>query len=79
MSAPHTNAGYLEEVQAALSSLPSLLIEMDPADLFSPERGIYLHPLERGGEWQRPVRVRILDRSKHLNTAAPGRLRIHGA
>src|SRR4051794_21121236 len=47
-------AEYRGQLTAALSTLPSLALVLDPADLFGSERGLYSHPRERGEAWERP-------------------------
>jgi hypothetical protein len=75
MSPAQTNPVALA---AALKALPSLSIVTAPENLFSAETGIYLHPLERGADWERPVALELLPAP-----GAPGfhitcGLRIHG-
>jgi hypothetical protein len=36
----------------ALDAIPSLSLVTDPANLFSPTSGIYLHPTQRGADWE---------------------------
>ena len=61
-----------------LRSIPSLSIVTDAQNLFGDKIGIYSHPLERGGDWERPVSLELLDSPSqtgfHLNCG----LRIHG-
>lgn len=44
----------------ALTSLPSLSLVVDPADLFNTEHGIYSNPMESGGDWERSASIEIL-------------------
>lgn len=70
------DSNYLHALETAFDSLPAVLIEISPENLFSQQRGIYLHPMERGREWERPVRVSVV--AGPTRTAGRGRLRIHG-
>jgi hypothetical protein len=71
-------AAARQTVAAALQSLPSLCLIANPADLFSPETGIYTHPQERGTAWERPVWVEMFAADGRLEFQHPGGLRIHG-
>ncbi len=46
------HAAYLVGVE---NRLPVLSLTVDPADLWDAERGILVHPWERGREWERPA------------------------
>lgn len=54
----------VEQARAALAAsilaLPALSVVTDPANLFDAERGLYLHPANRGPAWERPVSVELL-------------------
>lgn len=41
----------------ALSSLPHVFLTVSREDLFGAERGLYLHTMESGEDWERPVRM----------------------
>ncbi len=45
---------------AALESLPTLSLVLDPEDLFGTDRGIYSHPQETGDGWERPASAEFL-------------------
>jgi hypothetical protein len=66
-------------VADGLKSIPTLSIIADPSDLFAPEEGIYAHPLERGGAWERPVSVELIDAAGRLAFQCGAGLRIHGS
>lgn len=51
---------YKDDMKAALQALPVLSVVMETEDLFDPETGIYIHPLNRGPEWERPCSVEFM-------------------
>jgi len=51
---------YRDELAAGLRALPSLSLAMAPDDLFGADRGLYLHPDERGDAWERPVSAELV-------------------
>lgn len=66
------------KMAAALAALPSFSIVTDPEHLFSPGNGIYLHPLERGVAWERPVMLEMFDPRGGSGFQINCGLRIHG-
>jgi len=62
----------------ALRAIPSLSLATDPEGLFSPETGIYLHPTERGGDWERPASVEMFDTNGVSRLQVNCGARIHG-
>ena len=44
-----------ERLLVALQALPTLSITTTPGALFDPVTGIYMHPLEEGPDWERPM------------------------
>ncbi len=54
------NPLYRDEVVPALRSLPALSLVIAPEDLFEAKRGIYAHPRETGGEWERAASVELI-------------------
>ena len=72
------NAAARQTVAAGLQSIAALSIIANPADLFSPETGIYTHPLERGVGWERQVSLEMFDADGRLAFQCGGGLRIHG-
>ncbi len=61
-----------------LQSLPRLSIIAEPASLFSPETGLYAHPAERGGAWERPASIEWIGPGNRAGFSAQCGLRIHG-
>lgn len=53
----------VEQARAALArsilALPALSVVTEPGNLFDAQRGIYLHPANRGPAWERPVSVEL--------------------
>jgi len=72
------DAGLREKVMAGLRSLDTCCIIADPADLFSAETGIYAHPLERGGAWERRVSLEMFEAGGRSAFRCDCGLRIHG-
>jgi hypothetical protein len=68
---------YRDELIAALRSLRTMSIVMDPEDLFGSQRGIYSNATSRGDGWERPTSVEIINGDG--GTAYVGRcgIRIH--
>src|SRR5215510_4076106 len=54
------NPAYREVLLAGLKAIPSLLLVVDPADLFDPERGIYANPKQSGADWERPAVAELI-------------------
>jgi hypothetical protein len=77
-TANEENTAAHATVSAGLSSIPTLSIIANPADLFSPETGIYTHPLERGVTWERRVSLEMFDTDGRLAFQCDCGLRIHG-
>ncbi|MEW6158071.1 MAG: CotH kinase family protein [Verrucomicrobiota bacterium] len=48
------------EMEAALKSIATLLVVMEPSDLFGAERGIYSHSEKSGADWERPAAIELL-------------------
>ncbi len=42
-----------EEIERGLKAIPTVSLVLAPQDIFGWERGIYAHPKETGGEWER--------------------------
>lgn len=76
--APVSGDAERRQVMTALASLPSLSIITDPSNLFSPNDGIYSHPMERGAAWERPVSAELLDPQGAAEFRIECGLRIHG-
>jgi len=77
-TAMETNATTRPSVATALRSLPTFSIIGTPADFFSPETGIYSHPMERGRDWERGVSLEMFDADGKLTFQCACGLRIHG-
>ena len=73
-----TDSASRQRIAEGLQSLPVLSIVSDREDLFSTQKGIYLHPLERGINWERPASVEMFDSRKPGGFQINCGLRIHG-
>jgi hypothetical protein len=69
---------YRNRFSPALTSLPSLSLVVDPADLFDPDRGIYAHPMESGAAWERPASLELLPHADHQGFLVSCGVRIQG-
>lgn len=72
------HAGYRDALVSGLRQLPSLRLDLETADLFGPERGIYAHPLESGAEWERPARMEWVGEDGNTHVRCPVGVRIQG-
>lgn len=52
---------YADDLRTGLRAIPALSIVMDPNDLWSDDRGIYVHSTQRGEEWERPTSIELLE------------------
>ncbi len=69
---------YRGEIVAALKSLPSVSLVLDPHDLFDPHSGIYSNPRESGPDWERPAAVEYLDPRSARGFRIDAGLRVQG-
>lgn len=67
-----------EALLQGLQALPSLMLELEVADLFGAERGLYAHPLETGSDWERPASVEIVFPGGTGPVRSPAGVRIQG-
>jgi len=72
---PVVSASYLVGMP---TQLPMLSLIVEPADLWSPERGIHANHRERGDAWERPVDVTYVDKDRRSGFHIAAGLRIHG-
>ena len=54
------NPAYVDILDDALLSLPSVSIVTDIDNLFDPATGIYMNTREHGAEWERPASVELI-------------------
>ncbi len=71
---PVVSASYFVGLRA---TLPMLSLIVDPDDLWGSE-GIYVRPVKRGDEWERPVDVTYVDKDRRSGFHVPAGIRIHG-
>lgn len=69
---------YRETIMNDLRSLPALSLVLDPQDLWSEERGIYVHTLSEGIEWERPVSAELIAPDGQTLFQVDAGVRIHG-
>ncbi len=58
------NVRYKDLIDDALLEIPSICINTDLKNLFDPTIGIYVNPLGRGMEWERPAAIELIDPHK---------------
>ena len=58
---PDLTTGERVSVELALTAIPSISITTDLDNLFNAETGIWSNPESRGGEWERPVSIELID------------------
>jgi hypothetical protein len=75
---PISTHSFFVAIQAGLNDLPVLSLITDPENLWDPETGIYVNPLETGDEWERPVSAEFFERDKSLGFSRDAGIRIHG-
>ncbi len=72
---PVATASYFMRIDA---TLPLLSLIIEPDDLWDPQTGLYLNPLEAGEAWERPVDLTYIDKDRRSGFHIPAGLRIHG-
>jgi hypothetical protein len=73
----YEDPAYTDAFPGVFSALPSLLLSMDPLDLFGP-RGIYENPTSEGSDWERPVSMEWLPSDGSPGFQVNAGLRVHG-
>lgn len=66
------------EMASALRALPSLVLVLEPADLFDATRGIYAHPMETGDAWERGCAVSYWPTRERAAFSVRAGLRVQG-
>ncbi|MCP4423345.1 MAG: hypothetical protein GY803_02525 [Chloroflexi bacterium] len=61
-----------------LPGVPIVSLVMEPVDLWGLNQGIYEHPDERDGEWERPVYFTYWDENGRIQANLAAGIRIHG-
>ncbi len=69
---------YTDDLLAGLRDIPTLSLVMDPEDLFSDERGIYVNSLQRGDDWERPVSAELILPDGSTGFQEDCGVRVHG-
>ena len=72
----NTIPGY--SLTDALLDLPSLSVTLPVDDLFSPSRGIYTHPRERGNAWERRCSLEWIEPRGGEGFQVNSQIEIHG-
>lgn len=72
------NPRYFRQIDKALTSIPTVSITTDLANLFDPATGIYYNASEKGDKWERPVSVELIDPAGGKGFATNAGLRMHG-
>jgi hypothetical protein len=69
---------YRDTIRDDLKALPILSLVMDPDDLWGAERGIYVHTMEIGIEWERPGSVELFQPDGTTEFRVDSGVRLHG-
>ncbi|MFH1529719.1 MAG: lamin tail domain-containing protein [Pseudomonadota bacterium] len=69
---------YAEDLLSGLRDIPTLSLVLDPEDLFGAEDGLYVHSLQRGDEWERPVSAELILPDGSTGFQENCGVRIHG-
>lgn len=72
------DSAYRGTLVDALKQLPTVSLAVAPDDLFGPARGIYVHPLESGADWERAASVEFIRHDGTKGFQADCGLRIQG-
>ena len=72
------NAASSGEMTAGLQAIPTISVVTETENLFSPASGIYLHPMERGSDWEHPASIEMLGAANQSGFRINCGLRIHG-
>jgi len=72
------NPAYSSLIDGALTTIPSLSIVTDIANLFDATTGIYYNSLEKGSDWERPISIEWINGDGSTGFAENGGLRMHG-
>ena len=67
-----------QEIALGLQAIPTISIVTESENLFSVKKGIYLHPMERGDDWERRASVEMFGGENRSGFRINGGLRIHG-
>lgn len=67
-----------QEIASAFQAIPTISIIAGSESLFSAKKGIYLHPMERGDDWECPASVEMFGPSGRSGFRINCGLRIHG-
>lgn len=70
--------GETFDLEAALTSIPSMSLVMDAEELFDPVDGLHINAHQRGRSWERKVSFEIMDPLADTSVQADCGLRMHG-
>jgi hypothetical protein len=69
---------YSDQINEALTSIPTVSITTDVAHLFDPAKGIFYNSMEEGVEWERPVSIELIDPAGGKGFTTNAGIRVHG-
>lgn len=72
------NPRYAGQIDKALTSIPTVSITTDLANLFDPATGIYSNSSVKGVDWERPVSIELIDPASGKGFTTNAGLRMHG-
>jgi hypothetical protein len=69
---------YSEQIEAAMTAIPSISIVTDPDNLFDSTSGIYVNADEEGEDWERETSIELINPDGSEGFQINGGLRIRG-
>jgi len=69
---------YKDLIPQVFSSIPTVSVVTDNANLFDPVSGIYMNALQHGEAWERPASVELIDTDNTMVFSVNAGLRIRG-
>lgn len=69
---------YKDVIPQVFSSIPTVSVVTDNANLFDPATGIYMNALQHGEAWERPASVEMIDTDNTMVFSVNAGLRIRG-
>jgi hypothetical protein len=69
---------YSNQIDKALTSIPTVSITTDLANLFDPMTGIYPNSNAKGSDWERPISIELIDPAGGKGFTTNAGLRMHG-
>lgn len=72
------SGGESFDLEAALTSIPTMSLVLDAEELFDPVEGLHVNARQRGRSWERKVSFEVIDPRDGTSVQADCGLRMHG-